>query len=196
MRRLHGRFATIYTGGRLGIRFGVLQFSEPELLKAVLTCERDHVAFIDAEVQKIYGKTPSASLTQMAAPGVAAPAETPFEKVRKFVNDNRKNGFHNLRRRADRRPRRMAAKGAQVLGYVGEHDGWKEFWIPNPTFQQQAGGGSAENALKKELHARGLIVVDRRGKGVSYVVKRTLPDGRRPNFVVLRYTTPDGRKKC
>ncbi len=34
--------------------------------------------------------------------------------------------------------------------------------------------------------SRGLLETDRRGKGVSYVVKRPLPDGTRPFFVVVR----------
>ena len=41
-------------------------------------------------------------------------------------------------------------------------------------------------ALKQELLVRGILMTDQRGTGVSYVVKRALPDGSRPFFVVLR----------
>jgi hypothetical protein len=41
--------------------------------------------------------------------------------------------------------------------------------------------------LKKELFRRGLMETDRRGNGFSYLVKRPLPDGARPFFVVIRH---------
>ncbi len=195
--RVCGYFATVYAAGCLARRYNILPFKRPELLKAIMSCHRDHVAFVDAEVARLSGRTmppQPAIVAQGVVAGVAVPAGTPFEKVRKFVNDSRRKGFHNLRRRPDGRPRGMPAKTVQVLGYLGEHGGWKEFWIPNPTFQQNAGGERESDELKRELLGRGLIVVSRRGNRVSYVVKRKLPDGRRPNFVVLRYPTPDGRK--
>ena len=37
-----------------------------------------------------------------------------------------------------------------------------------------------------ELFGGGLMEADKRGQGVSYVVKRRLPDGSRPYFVVVR----------
>jgi hypothetical protein len=198
--RVCGYFATVYAAGCLAHRYNILPFKESELLNAIISCHRDHVAFVDAEVARLSDRTMPAPNPQRAiaergvVAGVSVPADTPFEKVRRFVNGNRKTGFHNLRRRPDGRPRRMPANSGPVLGYLGEKDGWKEFWIPNPTFQQQAGGEAKSDELKKELLGRGLIVVDRRGDGVSYVVKRRLPDGRRPKFVVLRYPTPDGLK--
>jgi hypothetical protein len=41
--RVHGRFATIYASGCVGIRFGVLPFTPAELLAAILVCERDQI---------------------------------------------------------------------------------------------------------------------------------------------------------
>jgi hypothetical protein len=52
--------------------------------------------------------------------------------------------------------------------------------------RKSPGGAREAAALKKELFSRGLLVTDKRGKGVSYVVKRPLPDGSRPFFVVIR----------
>ena len=48
--RLHGKFATIYAAGCTAIRFQILPFSKDELRGAVLTCERDHIAFIAKEL--------------------------------------------------------------------------------------------------------------------------------------------------
>ena len=48
--RVRGYFATVYAVGCLAIRFKVLPFTEAELLAAVLSCHRDHVAFVDNEV--------------------------------------------------------------------------------------------------------------------------------------------------
>ena len=48
--RLHSKFATIYAAGCTAIRFQILPFSKDELRDAVLTCERDHIAFIAKEL--------------------------------------------------------------------------------------------------------------------------------------------------
>ncbi len=49
------------------------------------------------------------------------------------------------------------------------------------------GGAQEAEALKRNLLRRGLLETVQRGGGVSYVVKRTLPDGARQFFVVLRH---------
>jgi hypothetical protein len=53
-------------------------------------------------------------------------------------------------------------------------------------FEEVAGGSREALVLKQELFGRGLLVTTQRDKGVSYVVKRPLPDGSRPLFVVVR----------
>ena len=50
MLRVQGHFATVYAVGCLAIRFDILPFTEAELLAAILSCHRDHVAFVDNEV--------------------------------------------------------------------------------------------------------------------------------------------------
>ena len=127
-----------------------------------------------------------------AAPacGALVPATTPFDRLRRFVDRHRRHGFIDLR---PPRPSRLRfivlklrllrSKGAPVLGYIA--DG--EYWIPGDQFEVVAGGSREALALKKELFRRRLIVTDRRGTGVSYVVKRPLPDGTRPFFVVVRH---------
>jgi hypothetical protein len=56
-------------------------------------------------------------------------------------------------------------------------------------FEKIAGGAREVFALKKELFRRRLIETTGhgRGHGVSYVVKRRLPDGDRPLLVVIRH---------
>ena len=78
-------------------------------------------------------------------------------------------------------------KGARDPVYVGEHNGRKEYWFPGDRFEEIAGGAREALALKKEVDRQGLLETDRRGKGVSYVVKRLLPDGSRQFFVVIRH---------
>jgi hypothetical protein len=75
---------------------------------------------------------------------------------------------------------------ASAISFIGEHDGCKEYWISGPTFKKVAGGAREDRALKQQLFDRGLIATDRRGDRVSYVVKRALQGGSRPNLVVLR----------
>ena len=81
----------------------------------------------------------------------------------------------------------MRSKNARALVYVGEHNGEKEYWFPGDRFEEVAGGAREALALKKQLFSQGLIETDRRGQGVSYVVKRLLPDGSWPFFVVIRH---------
>ena len=69
-----------------------------------------------------------------------------------------------------------------VLGYIA--DG--EYWIRGDVFEEVAGGSREALVLKQELVGRGLLVTTQRDKGVSYVVKRSPPDGTRPFFVVIR----------
>lgn len=48
--RAKTRFATIFAAGCVAIAYHILPFSESELLDAVWTCLRDHVAFIEKEL--------------------------------------------------------------------------------------------------------------------------------------------------
>jgi hypothetical protein len=142
--RITDKFATIYIAGCLAARFKILPFTETELLEALLTCERDHVAFIDRELGVVPARAisahgaPPAITEQPAITGVVMPATTPY-------------------------------------------------WIAGDRFEQVAGGSREAAALKKELFRRGFLETGKRGNGVSYVVKRPLPDDSRPFFVVIRH---------
>jgi len=205
--RVHGRFATIFAPGCLAIRFEALPLTKQELLAAILVCERDHVAFIDQEVRELrLLVTPTtgapiavAEGTALAGGGVSVagvvvPVLTPFDRLRRFINANRRRGFIDLRKPGLTRIRFKLlklrvkrSKGARVLVYVGEHNGQTEYLFPGDVFQEVAGGSGEASALKKELFRRGLLETYGRSPGVSYVVKRPLPDGTRPFFVVVRH---------
>ena len=201
--RITDKFATSFIAGCLAIRYHILPFTEAEILAALLTCQRDHVAFVDQELRFVparffsaqdaisaHGAPTTAIVQQPALAGALVPATTPFDRLRRFVDRHRRHGFIDLR---PPRPSRLRfivlklrllrSKGAPVLGYIA--DG--EYWIPGDQFEVVAGGSREALALKKELFRRRLIVTDRRGTGVSYVVKRPLPDGTRPFFVVVRH---------
>jgi hypothetical protein len=192
--RVRGHFATVYAVGCLAIRFKVLPFTEDELLDAVLSCHRDHVAFVDNEVTG----GPEWSSLAVRAPEVVdpgsvrkpiasavVPVPTPFDRLQHFIDRN------IIPQRGKRGKLGMTLRnGQRTFVYIVERDGRTEYWFPNDLFEEIAGSARDALALKQELFARGLIETTRRGRGrnVSYEVKRLLPDGARPFFVVIRHT--------
>ena len=190
--RISNKFATLYVTGCLAFRLKVLPFSEAEVLEALLTCHRDHVAFIDEQLRAAPGWGIPALRSQSVAPAdvpsaeVPEPAEQLFNRVRKFVNDNRKRGFRDRRKPAHNKAGLMGRRSAPILGYIGEHDGQEEYLIPPPIFKGVAGGAAEDRALKRELLKRGLLITDRRGERVSFVVKRHVPGKGRVYVVALR----------
>jgi hypothetical protein len=166
--RITDRFATVYVAGCLAISFELLPFTEREILEALWTCERDHVAFIDRELGT--GATAASSVSVGAAGGRVPGkiiARTLFARLRKFILDNRKTGFIDLRV-----PPAERLKIAKPKGYIGEHGGQSEYWLTGPQFEIIAGGAAEARDLKQELAKRRLLKTGRRGSGVSYVVKR------------------------
>ena len=59
MGRISNRFATLYVAGCLAVRFKIFPFTEAEVLEALLTCHRDHVAFIDEQLNIPAGSRPA-----------------------------------------------------------------------------------------------------------------------------------------
>jgi Domain of unknown function (DUF927) len=195
--RVRGYFATVYAVGCLAIRFAILPFTEAELLAAILSCHRDHVAFVDNEVAGGPSWIDEAAVAQVVvaagpapkpiagvvvpAVGTVVPVMTGFDRLRRFINANRQRGFIDLSR--PRLGTRRLIQSGRVLGYIA--DG--EYWIPGDRFEEVAGGAREALALKQDVDRRGLLETTRRGNGVSYVVKRPLPDGSRRFFVVIRH---------
>jgi hypothetical protein len=123
-------------------------------------------------------------------PAFSRPLSSPSTGCGTSSTTTARGGSRDLRKLRAGKPRlgearKRAPKGAPVLGYIGEQDDHEEYWIPGPIFKKIAGGARQERALEEELYTKRLLATDRRGERVSYVVKRALPDGRRPNFVVL-----------
>ena len=194
--RISNRFATLYLAGCLAVRFKIFPFTEAEVLEALLTCHRDHVAFIDEQLNIPAGSRPAiihgatATTTREPIAGTMVAATTPFDRLRRFINRNSqggRRGFVDLRSpglsRLGFKLRVQRSKGAPVVGYIA--DG--EYWIPGDPFEAVAGDPREALALKKDVDRRGLLVTTRRGHRLCFVVKRLLPDGSRPFFVVLRH---------
>jgi hypothetical protein len=194
VQRARGYFATIYAAGCLAIRYRILPFTERELLDAILSCHRDHVAFVDCEVsggtrwiaEGVNAQGPV--MAERAATPVAGPtkpAELPFDRVRRFMNDGiRKRRFADATSLVNRLP------NANIDGYVLRKNGKRhEFWVLPHRLKLAVGGDAPDREAKHELLRRSLIVTERRGSRWNFTVKRMTPDGKRSYFVVLRSRT-------
>ena len=189
MGRISNRFATLYVAGCLAIRLKIFPFTEAEVLAALLTCHRDHVAFIDEQLKTPPGSRPALIRSPMAttagepiAPAVV-PAPTPFDRLRDFIERN----IIPHRGKRDKVSVRLR-NGQLTCVYIRDRKGETEYWLPNDLFEEVVGNSGDAETLKKDLHVRGLLKTVQRGAGLSYVVKRSLSDGTRPFFVVIRHT--------
>jgi hypothetical protein len=178
--RVHGKFATIYAAGCLGIRFRLLPFTEAELRHAILACERDHVALVAREMGHDFN---SASNPQPPAPQPLA-LTSPYEVLRHYVFGPKRKDFVDLRE-----PGALPPQGhshANCPGYLGRHRGQDEAWLRDALIEQLVGGRSAARAVKSELEVKGLIVVEGQGATKKYVVKRKIPGVGIVRVVALR----------
>lgn len=162
--RVHGKFATIYAAGCAAIRFKILSFTEADLLEAVMSCERDHLAFIAKELGGVYAF--GASQSAAAAP------RTPYEALRAYVNGPLAKTFINLRTPGASVP--PGHMHASASGYLGLYRGNREIWLSYACFERIAGGKVAAQALMAELLAKQLIASEGRGQGRSFSVKRDI----------------------
>jgi hypothetical protein len=178
--RVHGKFATIYAAGCLGIRFRLLPFSVAELRDAILTCERDHVALVAREVGQGLGSIPSPG-----PPAPQAPALTsPYEVLKHYVFGPQRQGFVDLRQSGSLPlPKHSHAK---CPGYLGRHRGRDEVWLRDALIERLVGGRSAARAVKADLEIKGLIVIEGQGANKKYVVKRNIPGVGNVRVVALR----------
>jgi Domain of unknown function (DUF927) len=179
LNRVHGKLATVYAAGCLAIRFKLVPFIFAELLAAILTCERDHVAFI----AKALGGAYALAANQSAA----ATPRTPFEALKAYLFGPVAKSFIDLRKAGASVP--PGHVHASAPGYLGLYRGNKEIWLPYACFERIAGGPAESHALKAELHAKRLIASERRGKTRSFSVKRDIPGIPgldRPRVIALR----------
>ena len=174
--RVHGKFATIYAAGCAAIRFKILPFTEVDLLEAVKTCERDHIAFIAKELGGAYALG--------ASPSAAATPRTPYEALKAYLNGPLAKSFINLRTPGASVPPGHVHDRAP--GYRGLYRGNKEIWLPYSCFERIAGGPAKSQALKTELHAKQLIASEGQGKRQYFTVKRDIPGLGRVRVIALR----------
>jgi hypothetical protein len=174
--RVHGKFATIYAAGCAAIRFKILPFTEADLLEAVMTCERDHIAFIAKELGGPYALD--------ANPVAAAAPRTAYAALKAYLNGPVAKNFVDLREPAASVPSGHAH--ASAPGYLGTYRGSKEIWLPYACFERIAGGPAESHALKAELHAKGLIASEGQGKRQYFTVKRDIPGLGRVRVIALR----------
>jgi hypothetical protein len=179
--RLCDRFATIYDAGCLAISYNILPFAEAELLDALLVRLRDHVAFIDNELG-IAAAPANFSGAVRAPAATIAPAQQPFDQLKKFINAG---GFLDLREEDPSLP-----LAEEPIGYVGEHDKRKEYWLTNRQFEAVAGGKREGQVLKVHLHSMGLLSTVQRGAGLGLVVKRPIPGANNRTRVVAIRAAP------
>ncbi len=189
--RVGNRFATLYVSGCLASRYKILPFTEPEILEALLACHRDHVAFIDQELAVASGRPPARAPSAQPTPeskgidGARKPTEGRYSRFRRIFYASKESGFLDFRKLGAR-----VSSKAPAVGYKferGHGDSRRtEYLIVDSKFEAMAGGPDEATALKRELHERGLIETNGKGKKLRYTIKRSLPDGSRPYFVVMR----------
>jgi hypothetical protein len=169
--RVHGRSATIYASARLANYFKVFPVAKKDLLEAVLTCERDHVAFVARE--------------QRAA---AAVQRAPFDRFKDYIAAN-KVRFVEVQDPEASLPEDHDHESCP--GYMGTHSGRREYWLTQNRFEEIAGGKPEANRLKTDLRRLGFIATDRRGDKLIFAVKRQIPGLGRKYVVAL---IPGGKR--
>jgi hypothetical protein len=188
---VRGYFTTVYAAGCLAFRYKILPFREPELLAAIMSCHRDHVAFVDAEVAGAPGWGMAAPDIQGAATGVSA-NDVPRPLSRASLGCGASSTTTTRAASSTSASQALpwlARRGARMrpsLGTSASMTVRKEYWILGPTFKRGAGGAAEDRALKVELFRRGLLITDRRGDRQSFVVKRHVPGKGRVYVVALR----------
>ena len=147
-------------------------------LEAVSHCARDHVAFVAQE--------PGGAVASGAHSVAVATPPTPYAALRAYLDDSGTRRFIDLRQPGARVPRWHVL--ATAPGYCGLYRGHPEIWLPHACFERVAGGPAQARALKAELHAKGLIVSERRGQRRCFSIKRDVPGLGRVRVVALRLT--------
>jgi hypothetical protein len=173
--RLHGKFATVYAAGCAAIRFKILPFTEADLLAAVKTCERAHIAFSAKEF--------GGASALHARPTAPAPPRGPYQGLKTYLSSPVAQTFIDLRNGSSVPPGHVHASAP---GYLGLYRGNKEIWLSFACFERIAGGSAAAKALMAELHAKGLIASERRRQRRSFSVKREIRGLGRARVIALR----------
>jgi hypothetical protein len=169
--RISDKFATPYITGCLAAHYKIFPYTEDEMLDALWTCQRDHLAFVDQELGyapkravSVLGVSTAVTQTAALAGAVVLPA-TPFDRLQRFINRNilprygecdklsvpLRNGqrtFVHVHERND------SARREGVAGNQGRPGPQTEYWFPYNLFEELAGGPREVKALKEDLHSR------------------------------------------
>ena len=154
--RLHGRFATVFAVGMLGRELGLWELGEREIFDAVMSCERDHVALIDAELAAMPAMDSSTAPRTVTSP-IMALADYIRGNLENLVNPDNETGVDPL------------AAHPTCPGYALRRDGATFFLFSESMFQKIAGGPTSSKALKTQLDGMGLI-------------EKTMAGGQTPRF--------------
>jgi hypothetical protein len=153
-----------------------LPFERTALLQAILTCERDHIAYVAKELGLREGPVASGS----------DPFRPLIRKVGGYLRRSRPK-MVNVRTPGERVPRHHDHDSC--LGYLGVHDDRREMWLPFEAFKRIIGGGRSDvRALQDELLRRGLIRAEESTAGNrEFSVKREIPGIGRRRVIALLY---------
>lgn len=162
--RIHDKFATVYAAGRLAIREKILPFWRIDFLEAILTCEQDHVRFVEDELAEVVRQQRNV-----------------IEILRAYIEENCST-FINLQK--DKLPPNH--DHANCPGYINEYDGHTEYLLSEKKLREIMGGKQAANELKKTLNGKGLIVTVGAGDGkMRYSTKRMIGRDRLPVVAIF-----------
>ena len=164
--RAKTRFATIFAAGCVAISYGILPFTEAELLDAIWTCLRDHVAFIEQELGV-------AAIALKATPP-AATASKAYKRFRREFDDSW-GKMVDTRKPGLRLPKSHDFEKA--LGYIGiTKNKTLEARFSNTRFQAMAGGEREARLLKQLMLRLGLLSTWSGGnQSAKMVVRRPIP---------------------
>jgi putative DNA primase/helicase len=150
LHRSTGRCATVYAAGRLAMTYGLVPWTEKELLDAVLSCQLDGLRHSQTKREQV--DTSVAGLRR---------------KVVSYLADNR-GQFRNL-------DKKMPPLGKHNFGsrpgYFATFKGKKWFYLTTDQLKAIIGTGDNADQLKTELVAYGLLDQASNGK---YLVQRRI----------------------
>jgi hypothetical protein len=168
--RIRQKFATLYAVGCLAVEFGILPINKKQLLKALLTCLRDHFAHVERERQT----TGQPSRSALELPREHIRAHPPLDLRDKLLPSI--NGFD------------LAQCPGLLLHHSTRGD---EFCIANTKLEQIVKGKARAQQLKHDLDRTGDIATADGVGDARFSVKRTIakpaPNHRhRPNVIAIK----------
>ena len=163
--RLHEKFATIFAGGAMAIKLGIVPWSNNELGDALLACERVHIDLVAAT-------EPTRQQQQKS---------DPWEQLTAHVRQHRRE-FVDLRKG-------LVGRSADhdhdaCVGYVNRApDGTVEFLVSNGKLRDIVGSEAALRRLKQDLSSDGMLLEGEH----RHSVRRTIwKNGDREQVIAIR----------